>query len=441
MELDPMMQTLLIAILVGMVPKLVDTIFNQAQNIPWQRLVPLKPRQHTVTVEYEKCATEKEIFVTKGDHHTQITIYCLSVFVSNYCNKNFTTGGCHTWTATSSKDIVPTSSVQIDDVYVRFQNKSDSADGKITSSTSVTMIAPTLEQVHRLIETAEEYNRKQNLHIPPQYIAQNIRDGKRFWTQTPLHIDTSWDDLFYPEKDMVRQAIENLDPKQKISLLLHGPPGTGKTSTIRAIAVATQRNLVNIDLSLVHNNQELHQIVFNTRELPRMQGRHDSIVLADESKFIFVFEEIDKQLEDIKERDVLLEQTLSHTNNQEANTSVFEAYAQNISRVKENRLTIGGLQTLLDGLLQMHDCIVIMTTNHREKLPAALLRPGRVTHDIYLGPLEARYCREMIEKIHQKSPEHILEKHWIPADLEQLLAQYPLYDDFSREFEKKNSKS
>ena len=56
---------------------------------------------------------------------------------------------------------------------------------------------------------------------------------------------------------------------------------------------------------------------------------------------------------------------------------------------KSDKLDLSGLLNVLDGVVDTPDRIVIMTTNHPEKLDPALIRPGRIDKKIYLGYLSS----------------------------------------------------
>merc|ERR1712232_1188140 len=49
------------------------------------------------------------------------------------------------------------------------------------------------------------------------------------------------------------------------------------------------------------------------------------------------------------------------------------------------RVSFSGLLNALDGVVATEERIVFMTTNHFKRLPLALVRPGRVDFNIYIG--------------------------------------------------------
>jgi hypothetical protein len=57
------------------------------------------------------------------------------------------------------------------------------------------------------------------------------------------------------------------------------------------------------------------------------------------------------------------------------------------------RVTFSGLLNALDGVMATEERIVFMTTNHLNRLPPVLIRPGRVDTKVYVGyasPLQAK---------------------------------------------------
>eukprot|EP01052_Picozoa_sp_SAG31_P007678 SAG31_NODE_370_length_16651_cov_3.511056_5_plen_424_part_00 len=80
------------------------------------------------------------------------------------------------------------------------------------------------------------------------------------------------------------------DP-HKLGLLLHGPPGTGKTSLIKALAHHTGRSIISIPLSRIKTNQQLMDCVFD--QSYSVPGSTEGKVALDFTKSIFMMEDVD----------------------------------------------------------------------------------------------------------------------------------------------------
>merc|ERR1719382_1583367 len=55
----------------------------------------------------------------------------------------------------------------------------------------------------------------------------------------------------------------------------------------------------------------------------------------------------------------------------------------------EDDLNLAGLLNVLDGVVDSPGRIVVMTTNHPDRLDPALIRPGRINKRIHLGFVKA----------------------------------------------------
>ncbi|KAK4394338.1 AAA-ATPase [Sesamum angolense] len=151
-------------------------------------------------------------------------------------------------------------------------------------------------------------------------------------------------DRFVRRKDYYRKVGK----AWKRGYLLYGPPGTGKSSLVAAMANYLRFDVYDLELTSFHNNQELRRILHCTT-----------------SKSIIVIEDIDCS---------------SRTDDWE------KEYSGSSDNTK---LTLSGLLNFIDGLWSVcgDERIIIFTTNHKDRLDPALLRPGRMDMHIHMG-----YC-------------------------------------------------
>jgi chaperone BCS1 len=188
----------------------------------------------------------------------------------------------------------------------------------------------------------------------------------------------------------------------KRGYLLHGPPGTGKSSLIAAMANLLRYDVYDLELTHVRSNAELRRLLLRTT-----------------SKSIVVIEDIDCSLEltttaggggatakpkpdphphprnnSMLKDDALHHQQLHHHHQQlhhhHQQLHVHGAgFMMMGAPAPFSAITLSGLLNFTDGLWSCcgDERIFVFTTNHVESLDPALLRPGRMDMHILMS-----YC-------------------------------------------------
>jgi mitochondrial chaperone BCS1 len=151
-----------------------------------------------------------------------------------------------------------------------------------------------------------------------------------------------------------REWYERMGIPWRRGYLLHGPPGTGKTSVAYALAGELKLNLC--ALSLTNPKLNDHTLA----DLLQRTPPRSLILIEDIDAF---FRERDKQ----------------------------------DPRVP---ISFSGLLNALDGVGAQEGRIVVLTTNHRERLDAALIRPGRIDVEVELGNASKQQLRTLFLRFH-----------------------------------------
>ncbi|CAI9769084.1 unnamed protein product [Fraxinus pennsylvanica] len=140
----------------------------------------------------------------------------------------------------------------------------------------------------------------------------------------------------------------------KRGYLLFGPPGTGKSSLIAAMANYLNFDVYDLELTDLRCNSDLRRLIISTA-----------------NRSILVVEDIDASIDLSQKR-------------QAAPPPMYPPHYDQGPKV-----TLSGLLNFVDGLWSScgDERIIVFTTNHKDRLDPALLRPGRMDVHIHMS-----YC-------------------------------------------------
>ncbi|KAF8749742.1 hypothetical protein HU200_012541 [Digitaria exilis] len=163
----------------------------------------------------------------------------------------------------------------------------------------------------------------------------------------------------------------------KRGYLLFGPPGTGKSTMIAAMANFLEYDVYDLELTAVESNSVLRSLFIETT-----------------GKSIIVIEDIDRSV------------NITSTSKEDYGA----------------KLTLSGMLNFIDGLWSAcgGERIIVFTTNNKDKLDPALIRRGRMDRHI-----EMSYCRYEAFKMLANNYLHIEEHQFFElfGEIQQLLEE------------------
>lgn len=318
-------------------------------------------------------------------------------------------------------------------INIKYYTNVNINEQKVTiTKKSITFLSKiSINHIKSFIFEFNEKLKNSNKTNPVYYYLCNPID--KYMEIFPLTLYKTFDDLYIPEKPQVELLLNKFQNKEfrNLGLLLYGEGGTGKTSLIKIIANKTKRHIINIKLSNIKNLKELMSIFFNIN-IKISENTHTSIPF---NKRLYIFEDIDAETDIVFKRSETPSETSSETDfSFLKNTNIDEDKIDKfISSWNFNKLKLADLLNIFDGILELHDTIYIITTNHPDKLDPALIRPGRINMRLELKKMiksemmkmfSYRYRNKETNK-NLKNFEHLFDfikdYTWTPAQIEEFI--------------------
>lgn len=270
----------------------------------------------------------------------------------------------------------------------------------------------------------KEKSLKDQLYID---ISWNIKEKECIFESCKWTSNINFNNKFFENKELIINKLNFFLENKKwyqeqgiphtIGLLLEGEPGCGKTSFIKSIANLTGYHILNFKLCEQFDFKELERIIFNEQiskdliiplnkrliiledidcMIDIVKTRKESVIDNELDSLEMQQKEESQETPDSKIESKKTQKTITDlqiTKKDDSITSVIQKMMKKDDLVNNN---LSYLLNILDGIKESQDRIIIMTTNHVEKLDPALIRPGRIDLNIKFKKASIKDINEML---------------------------------------------
>lgn len=255
---------------------------------------------------------------------------------------------------------------------------------------------------------------------------------------TKFQTNKSLNNLFGTHIDQVKQRLNMFQTNKAwyedkgipytFGLLLHGLPGCGKTSLIKAIAKDTNRHIINIKLTNNVTLTQLRNLFYSDKlKIVSNQSTPQYITIPVDQR-IYVMEDVDCLTTILNQRNDAKTEEENLTEEDHRNIKMLgkERWRQ-LKNLNNDSITLADILNIIDGVLETPGRILILTSNYPDKLDKALLRPGRIDLIIEFKECDSEQLKQMFDHFYQKDLYYdytLISGIYVPAYVQEIFLRH-----------------